>query len=63
MTHPAPHGATDHGDDSEHDDHAHPEEPLGPVDVVAWTYGAFGIVLGLVIALAMAFSAGWIGPG
>ena len=31
---PAVHHATDdHGDEHGHDDHAHAEEPLGPIDV------------------------------
>ena len=53
-----PHGAGDHGDDGEHDDHGHEAEPLGPIDVVAWTFSAFGVVLGLVVAGAFAVAAG-----
>jgi hypothetical protein len=56
-----PHGADDHGDDGEHDDHAHPVESLGPVDVVAWTYAALGIVLGLIVAAALAVGSGVLG--
>lgn len=44
------HDVTDHGDDGGHDDHAHPEEPLGPIDWVAWGAGALGIVIGIAIA-------------
>jgi len=56
-----PHGAGDHGDDGEHDDDAHDVDPLGPLDVVAWTYSAIGIVLGLVVAGALAVAAGVFG--
>jgi hypothetical protein len=56
-----PHGADDHGEDTEHDDHAHPAEPLGPIDVVAWTYGVVGVALGLVVALALAVAVGAFG--
>lgn len=41
----------DHGDDHGHDDHAHAEEPLGPIDVAAWGAGVLGIALGLVVAV------------
>jgi hypothetical protein len=44
------HLADDHGEDHGHDDHAHAEEPLGPIDLAAW--GA--VVLGVAIALAIA---------
>ena len=30
------HLTDDHGGDHGHDDHAHGEEPLGPIDVAAW---------------------------
>jgi hypothetical protein len=33
-----------------HDDHAHAEEPLGPLDVAAWGAAALGVIFGLVIA-------------
>ena len=48
-----PHGAVDdHGDTHGHDDHAHGGMELGPIDVMTWGFGALGILLGLVIALA-----------
>lgn len=52
------HSTDDHGDDGGHDDHAHGEDALGPIDVFAWGAGALGIVVGLVIALAFAISTG-----
>ncbi len=56
-----PHGQGDHGETHGHDDHAHGDgESLGPVDVFAWGAGALGIVAGLVVALVMAVSAGWL---
>ena len=57
----AHHLPDDHGDDHGHDDHAHADAPLGPIDVAAWTAGAAGIVVGLVIAAAFALSTGAIG--
>ena len=57
-----PHGAGDHGEDHGHDDHAHVDgEALGPIDMVAWGAGALGIGAGLVVALVMAASTGWLG--
>ena len=56
-----PHGVGDHGDDGGHDDHGHESEPLGPIDVVAWTFSAFGIVLGLIVAGALAVATGVFG--
>jgi hypothetical protein len=42
-----------HDDDQPgHDDHAHDEEALGPVDVNAWGAGIVGVLLGLAVALA-----------
>ena len=43
----AHHTTDDHGEDHGHDDHAHEEEPLGPIDVRAWGAGILGMVLGL----------------
>jgi hypothetical protein len=34
-----------------HDDHAHGEEALGPIDVAAWGAGALGVLLGAVVAI------------
>jgi len=58
-----PHGAPDdHGGDHGHDDHAHgSDEALGPVDVIAWGAGLVGIGAGLVVALVIAASTGWLG--
>lgn len=47
----AHHDLSDHGDDHGHDDHAHAEEALGPIDWLAWGAGALGIVIGVAIAL------------
>lgn len=44
------HRTDDHGDDTEHDDHAHAEELLGPIDVPAWGAAVVGILLGLAVA-------------
>jgi hypothetical protein len=57
--HEAPAGMSDAGH-AGHDEHGHAEEPLGPIDAVAWIYSALGVVLGLVVAAAFAVSAGWI---
>ncbi len=54
----AHHETTDHGDDHGHDDHAHAEEPLGPVDLAAWGAGVLGLVLGAAIAVCFALSTG-----
>lgn len=56
-----PHGAGDHGEDHGHDDHAHGDDAPGPVDPVAWGAGLVGILAGLLVALVMAMSAGWLG--
>lgn len=49
-----PHGATDdHGESEGHDDHAHGAMSLGPIDALAWTAAAIGVVLGLVVVLAL----------
>jgi hypothetical protein len=57
-----PHGAGDHGEDHGHDDHAHGDgEALGPLDVQAWGAGALGIAAGVLVALVMAASTGWLG--
>ena len=47
-----PGAADDHGDTHGPDDHAHEGVELGPVDVMAWGFGALGILLGLVVAVA-----------
>jgi hypothetical protein len=51
-----PHGQPDdHGDGEAHghDDHAHEGMELGPIDRLAWSMGALGILLGFVIAAAL----------
>ena len=48
----APHATDDHGDEHGHDDHAHAEESLGPVDGPAWGAGVLGVLLGLAVAAA-----------
>jgi len=48
----SPHGLGDHGETHGHDDHAHAEEPLGPVDWPAWGAGVLGVALGLVVVWA-----------
>lgn len=54
------HDVTDHGDDGEHDDHAHGEERLGPIDVFAWGAGLIGILIGVGIAAVFALATGAI---
>jgi hypothetical protein len=44
---PAHEGAVAQG----HDDPAHGEEALGPIDVAAWGAGALGVLLGAVVAI------------
>jgi hypothetical protein len=56
----AHHEVTDHGDDHGHDDHAHADEPLGPIDVRAWGAGILGVVLALVIAACFGVATGAI---
>jgi len=48
----AHHATDDHGDEHGHDDHAHAEESLGPVDRPAWGAGILGVLLGLAVAVA-----------
>ncbi len=56
------HRTDDHGDDAEHDDHAHAEEPLGPIDVPAWGAGILGVLLGLVVVVAFVLATSEILP-
>jgi len=69
-THREPHGrAAPHGpvdDVSEHEmgdaqAHAGQDEPLGPIDVPAWTAGAVGVALGLVIVASLVAANGGFG--
>ncbi len=43
---------------SDHDEHGHESEALGPIDTQAWGAFAVGIVLGLVVAGSIAVSIG-----
>ena len=58
----AHHLPDDHGGDHGHDDHAHGEDELGPIDVVAWGAAVLGIVLGAVVALGFALATS-VNPG
>ncbi len=58
----AHHETRDHGDDHGHDDHAHAELPLGPLDVPAWGAGLIGVALGLAVALAFMLATSPVGP-
>jgi hypothetical protein len=51
-----PHGSGDHGEMDGHDDHAHAEEALGPVDVQAWGALLIGIAAGLAVVLCLVLS-------
>ena len=48
----AHHAPGDHGADHGHDDHAHEDAGLGPIDVMAWGAGLLGVALGLVVTVA-----------
>ena len=50
------HGIGDHGEDHGHADHGHGADALGPIDTQAWGAFAIGILLGLVVAVAIAYS-------
>ena len=53
-----PHGSmADHGDEHGHDDHAHGGETLGPLNRGMWGAAALGILLGVVVAVALAIGA------
>jgi hypothetical protein len=49
------HAPTDHGDAHGHDDHAHEEPVLGPIDTAAWGAGILGV--GIAVAMAACFAA------
>ena len=55
------HGAGDHGIDTEHDDHGHADDALGPIDWAQWAVGILGVVIGIVIAVGFALSTGAVG--
>ena len=46
----------DHGEDHGHDDHAHADEPLGPIDVAAWGAGILGVAIAIVIAACLSIA-------
>jgi hypothetical protein len=48
----APEHATGHGDDA----HGHGGDALGPFDVVAWTFGVVGVLLGILVWAAFAIA-------
>ena len=51
------HDVADHGEDAEHDDHAHADgDRLGPIDVMAWGAGALGVLLGVAVAVCFAIA-------
>ena len=59
----APHGTADDVPEHEMDDaDGHAEhggaEALGPIDIPAWTAGAVGVVLGLVVVLCLVAATG-----
>jgi hypothetical protein len=54
----AHHATDDHGDEHGHDDHAHAEEPLGPLDAPAWGAGILGVLLGLAVTVAFVLATG-----
>ena len=58
----AHHATNDHGEAHGHDDHAHAEEALGPIDVPAWGAGILGVALGLAVAVAFMLATGDIRP-
>jgi hypothetical protein len=55
------HSTTDHGDEHGHDDHAHAEVALGPIDVAAWGAGVAGVAIALAIAACFALATSSIG--
>jgi hypothetical protein len=56
------HGPDDHGETDGHDDHAHAEEALGPIDVEAWGALALGVGAGLLIALCLVITNSLLAP-
>ena len=57
----AHHATDDQGGDHGHDDHGHPEEALGPIDLAAWGAGAVGVVLGLAMTACFILATEGIG--
>ena len=54
----AHHETDDHGEDHGHDDHAHVDAALGPIDVPAWGVGILGVAVGLLTAFCFALATG-----
>ena len=55
------HGVADHGDTHGHDDHAHGNDALGPVDTARWGAFALGIAAGLLVAICLVLTVAIIG--
>jgi hypothetical protein len=55
------HDVANHGDTDGRDDHAHGDEPLGPVDLAAWGAGVLGVGIAVVIAACFVLSTSGIG--
>ena len=54
-----PHGsAEDHGGDHGHDDHAHADEALGPIDWTMWGVGVLGVIVALIITAGLVAASG-----
>lgn len=52
------HSTDDHGDDHGHDDHGHGDEPLGPIDLRAWSAALLGVAFGVVTAACFVIATG-----
>jgi ABC-type Zn2+ transport system substrate-binding protein/surface adhesin len=55
------HNPSDHGGDHGHDDHAHGEAALGPIDVAAWAAGILGVAIAIVIAACLSLGTTGLG--
>lgn len=55
----AGHGAASHGAASDHDEHGHAADSLGPIDWRMWGAGVLGVVAGLVTMAAMVAGTGF----
>jgi hypothetical protein len=58
VDHGVDHDADDHGADLGHDDDAHAEEPLGPLDVPRWAAGVGGVLIAIFVAACFGYSTG-----
>lgn len=56
-----PHATDAPGDEHGHDDHAHTDAALGPIDVAAWGAGVVGVVIALAIAFCFALATSSLG--